>query len=138
MSCLRPLGTLRACAAIVVLVGLCVPATGHQLTAHAASRSVANTSTVRASGPSPSPAPGPDQTQPSAPTDNTPTYAAGQASPSAQSTPGVTTSAVRPTREIFGFATSASLGNPTFGYPSWNFDLLSTVSFFALHATYNG
>ncbi len=43
-----------------------------------------------------------------------------------------------PTHEVFGFATSASLGDPTIGYPSWNFDLLSTVAFFAIHVAYNG
>ena len=36
-------------------------------------------------------------------------------------------------REIFGFALASSLGDPTIGYPSWNFDLLSTVAFFGLH-----
>ena len=45
---------------------------------------------------------------------------------------------VRPTREVFGFATSGSLGDPTFGYPSWNFNLLSTVAFFAIHVQYDG
>ena len=42
------------------------------------------------------------------------------------------------TREVFGYATAGSLGDSTIGYPSWNFDLLSTVAFFALHLNYNG
>ena len=46
--------------------------------------------------------------------------------------------AAGPTREVFGFATAGSLNDPTIGYPSWNFDLLTTVAFFALHLQYNG
>ncbi len=42
-------------------------------------------------------------------------------------------STAAPTREIFGYAYASSLGDPNVGYPSWNFDLLSTVAFFALH-----
>jgi spore germination protein YaaH len=41
-------------------------------------------------------------------------------------------------REVFGFATAGSLGDPSIGYPSWNFDLISTVAFFAIRVTYNG
>jgi spore germination protein YaaH len=41
-------------------------------------------------------------------------------------------------REVFGYATSGSLGDPTIGYPSWNFDLLSTVAFFAIHVDPSG
>ncbi len=47
-------------------------------------------------------------------------------------------STAAPTREIFGYAYASSLGDPNVGYPSWNFDLLSTVAFFALHIQYNG
>src|SRR5438552_2321103 len=36
-------------------------------------------------------------------------------------------------REVFGFALASSLTDPGIGYPSWNFDLLSTVAFFGLH-----
>lgn len=42
------------------------------------------------------------------------------------------------TREVFGFATSQSLADPTVGYPSWNFDLLSTVAYFTIHVYYTG
>jgi hypothetical protein len=49
-----------------------------------------------------------------------------------------TATVLRPSREIFGFATAGSLADPTVGYPSWNFDLLSTVAFFAIHVQYNG
>src|SRR3984893_12098844 len=36
-------------------------------------------------------------------------------------------------REVFGFALASSLADPTIGYPSWNFDLVSTVAYFGLH-----
>jgi hypothetical protein len=51
---------------------------------------------------------------------------------------GTTSTNLHPSREIFGFATAGSLGDPTIGYPSWNFDLLSTVAFFAIHIQYRG
>ena len=41
-------------------------------------------------------------------------------------------------REVFGFAFASSLGDPTIGYPSWNFSLLSTVAYFGLHVTWSG
>jgi len=41
-------------------------------------------------------------------------------------------------REIFGFASAGRLADPNVGYQSWNFDLLSTVAFFALHIRYDG
>ena len=41
-------------------------------------------------------------------------------------------------REVFGYATAGSLGDSTVGYPSWNFDLLSTVAFFAIRVNYKG
>ncbi len=41
-------------------------------------------------------------------------------------------------REVFGFALASSLADPTFGYPSWNFSLLSTVAFFGLHVNDDG
>src|ERR1700730_15390264 len=43
-----------------------------------------------------------------------------------------------PQREIFGFALASSLSDPTLGYPSWNFSLLTTVAFFGLHINDNG
>jgi spore germination protein YaaH len=43
-----------------------------------------------------------------------------------------------PQREIFGFALASSLSDPTIGYPSWNFSLLTTVAFFGLHINDNG
>src|SRR5258708_3562797 len=36
-----------------------------------------------------------------------------------------TVSNARLFREVFGFAFASSLGDPTIGYPSWNFSLLS-------------
>src|SRR6266550_3025088 len=41
-------------------------------------------------------------------------------------------------KEIFGYALASSLADPTIGYPSWNFDLLSTVAFFGLHVNTAG
>lgn len=41
-------------------------------------------------------------------------------------------------REIFGFALASSLSDPSVGYPSWNFSLLSTVAFFGLHVNWDG
>ena len=41
-------------------------------------------------------------------------------------------------REVFGFAFASSLGDPTIGYPSWNFSLLSTVAYFGVHVAWNG
>jgi len=43
-----------------------------------------------------------------------------------------------PQRETFGFALASSLSDPTVGYPSWNFGLLSTVAFFGLHVNDDG
>ncbi len=42
------------------------------------------------------------------------------------------------TREVFGFAYASSLSDPTVGYPSWNFDDLSTVAIFGLHVNPDG
>jgi spore germination protein YaaH len=39
----------------------------------------------------------------------------------------------RLSRDVFGFALASSLSDPTVGYPSWTFDLLSTVAFFGVH-----
>jgi spore germination protein YaaH len=41
-------------------------------------------------------------------------------------------------REVFGFALGSSLSDPTYGYPSWNFSLLTTVAYFGLHVLWNG
>jgi spore germination protein YaaH len=43
------------------------------------------------------------------------------------------TASAKPSREVFGFALASSLADPTVGYPSWNFDALSTVAFFGVH-----
>lgn len=61
------------------------------------------------------------------------------ATPSAHSSSlALATNSVRPTREVFGFALASSLSDPTFGYPSWNFSLLTTVAFFGLHVMDDG
>jgi spore germination protein YaaH len=41
-------------------------------------------------------------------------------------------------REVFGFALFSSLADPAIGYPSWNFNLLTTVAVFGLHVNDNG
>jgi len=41
-------------------------------------------------------------------------------------------------REVFGFALFSSLADPNIGYPSWNFDLLSTVAVFGLDVNWDG
>src|SRR5712692_1357131 len=43
-----------------------------------------------------------------------------------------------PVREVFGFALASSLSDPTMGYPTWDFSLLSTVAFFGLHVQDDG
>src|ERR1700674_2106798 len=48
------------------------------------------------------------------------------------------TVAGRPSREVFGFALASSLSDPSVGYPTWNFSLLSTVAFFGLHVNDDG
>jgi spore germination protein YaaH len=45
----------------------------------------------------------------------------------------LTVTTTGPRREVFGFALASSLGDPTVGYPTWQFQLLSTVAFFGLH-----
>src|SRR6267142_4509583 len=50
----------------------------------------------------------------------------------------VRSAAAHTNREIFGYALASSLSDPTRGYPSWNFDLLSTVAFFGLHVDTTG
>ena len=43
-----------------------------------------------------------------------------------------------PHREIFGFALASSLSDSSVGYPTWDFNLLSTVAFFGLHVQDDG
>jgi len=43
-----------------------------------------------------------------------------------------------PQREVFGFALASSLSDPTVGYPTWDFSLLSTVAYFGLHVNDDG
>jgi spore germination protein YaaH len=43
-----------------------------------------------------------------------------------------------PLREVFGFALASSLNDPTVGYPTWNFSMLSTVAYFGLHVQDDG
>jgi spore germination protein YaaH len=43
-----------------------------------------------------------------------------------------------PLREVFGFALTSSLSDPTVGYTTWDFSLLSTVAVFGLHVQDDG
>jgi len=52
--------------------------------------------------------------------------------------PRLVASSVGTQREVFGFALASSLSDPTVGYPSWNFSVLSTVAFFGLHVNGDG
>src|SRR5882672_5935467 len=52
--------------------------------------------------------------------------------------PRVASVATHTSKEVFGFALASSLADPTVGYPSWNFDFLSTVAFFGLHVNTAG
>lgn len=42
-------------------------------------------------------------------------------------------------RQVFGFAFgNASLGDPTYGYPAWSFNLLTTIAYFGLTINWDG
>ena len=70
----------------------------------------------------------------------TPALAAAPAQtlPPAQQAPALAVGNTHLSREVFGFALGSSLSDPTIGYPSWNFNLLSTVAYFGLHVLWNG
>jgi N-acetylmuramoyl-L-alanine amidase len=64
-------------------------------------------------------------------------------SPSAPKDPATTNLMQAPTNprlfgEVFGFGFASSLGDPSIGYPSWNFGLLSTVAYFGVHVSWTG
>jgi GH18 family chitinase len=44
----------------------------------------------------------------------------------------------KPSREVFGYALSGSLGDPNWGYSSWNWSLLTTVAYFGLRISDDG
>ncbi|HEV2415049.1 MAG TPA: glycosyl hydrolase family 18 protein [Candidatus Dormibacteraeota bacterium] len=55
------------------------------------------------------------------------------------STGAALTASPRPLdREVFGYAYLSSLGDSTVGFPSWNFDLLSTVAVFSIGVNFDG
>ena len=43
-----------------------------------------------------------------------------------------------PQREVFGFALASSLADPSIGYTTWNFSLLTTVAYFGIHVQDDG
>jgi spore germination protein YaaH len=68
-----------------------------------------------------------------------PTLAGGAAkSEAAVAQAPVVTAVTNLSREVFGFALASSLSDPSIGYPSWDFSLLSTVAFFGLHVSSSG
>jgi spore germination protein YaaH len=51
----------------------------------------------------------------------------------------LTTTAPRPRGEVFGFAFgNASLADPTYGYPAWSMNLLTTIAYFGLTIDWDG
>jgi spore germination protein YaaH len=66
------------------------------------------------------------------------TASASSPAPGAATTAVATATTPKLSREVFGFTYASSLTDPTVGYPSWNFDLLSTVAFFALYVNWDG
>jgi spore germination protein YaaH len=43
-----------------------------------------------------------------------------------------------PSREVFGFVQANVVDDPTVGYPSWDFSMLSTVAYFGEHVNWDG
>jgi hypothetical protein len=43
-----------------------------------------------------------------------------------------------PQREVFGFVQASVLADPSVGYPSWDFSMLSTVAYFGEHVNWDG
>ncbi len=58
--------------------------------------------------------------------------------PSSAPRAAVGTGSGNQSREVFGFALGSSLSDPTVGYPSWDFSLLTTVAYFGLHVLWDG
>ena len=51
----------------------------------------------------------------------------------------LTTTAPRPRGEVFGFAFgNSSLADPTYGYPAWSMNLLTTIAYFGLTIAWDG
>ena len=44
----------------------------------------------------------------------------------------VATSNTTPRREVFGFVNAGNLGNSTYGYTTWNYNLLTTIAYFSI------
>lgn len=43
-----------------------------------------------------------------------------------------------PSREVFGFVQAGVLADPSVGYPSWDFSMLTTVAYFGEHVNWDG
>src|SRR5581483_8976511 len=58
--------------------------------------------------------------------------------PAAMETTPLVQTAGGPQREVFGFVSAGVIGDPTVGYPSWDFSMLTTVAYFAEHVNWDG
>jgi spore germination protein YaaH len=89
-----------------------------------------------------SPSPGPDSARPAVmrqAADQVATAKTGTLQPFTPVAPQAAVGgAGGPLREIFGFALASSLSDPTIGYSTWDFSLLTTVAFFGLHVQDDG
>jgi spore germination protein YaaH len=116
---------------VLPLLAMSFPA----ITAHAQGMPPAHVHAQASTAASPSP----DQTQPQAAKQTLApqTASGGRVAASTPQSVAASGNAIL-SREVFGYATSGSLGDPSFGYPSWNFDLLTTVAFFSIHVDPSG
>lgn len=46
--------------------------------------------------------------------------------------------AAGPDREVFGFVQANTIDDPAVGYPSWDWSMLTTVAYFAVHVNWDG
>src|SRR5450759_2723613 len=58
--------------------------------------------------------------------------------PSARLLSSINLATTRPSREVFGFVTAATIGYGDIGYTTWDFSMLTTVAYFGLHINWDG
>jgi spore germination protein YaaH len=58
--------------------------------------------------------------------------------PSARLLSSINLATTRPSREVFGFVTAATIGYGDIGYTTWDFSMLTTVAYFGLHVNWDG
>lgn len=95
-----------------------------------------------AATPSPTPTPSSDSTHPRITQQAANTVASAPVGATsaigAAGFPGGVQGSFGPSREVFGFGLASSLSDPTYGYPTWDFSVLTTVAFFGLHVQDDG